>query len=237
MPFIFPKYGKDIHLKSILLTFLPILTLLIASGCVFADENYTFPHIIDKNANYVFYSHGYIVEGKNPVPIHERWGKYDFPAIKRALADTDYHLIAAHRPENTDPFKYAKQLARQVNQLIASEVPAKNISLIGFSRGGFITAITSSYLKNKDVNFIILAACTSGLAKRKEIVIYGHLFSVYETSDSVGSCREMVARRVDTVSSFAEISISTGKEHGAFYSPRKEWLLPVKNWLKRHQSQ
>lgn len=212
------------------------LGILTFNSSVLANPKYAFPEVIDKNASYVFYSHGYIVEGENPTPIHERWGQYDFPAVKAQLADPDYHLIATHRPAKTHPFKYAEKLAAQVNKLIENGVPAQNISLVGFSRGGFITAITSNYLKNKNINFVILAACTSGLAKREEIAIYGHLFSVYETSDSVGSCSDVVARRVDTVSSFEEISISTGKEHGAFFKPRKEWLTPVKNWLKRHKS-
>ncbi|MBE0364503.1 hypothetical protein PULV_a2855 [Pseudoalteromonas ulvae UL12] len=191
------------------------------------------PNKVNPSGKYVFYSHGFIVEGKDPTPIHDRWGKYDFPAVKEGLSDSGYHLIATHRPAKTHPFKYAKQLSDQVNQLLESGVPAKSISLVGFSRGGFITAITSSYLKNKNINYVILAACTSGLAKREDITIYGHLFSVYETSDSVGSCDEVVARRADTVSSYKEVSISTGKEHGAFFTPKNEWLEPVKNWLKR----
>jgi hypothetical protein len=217
-------------MKSILF----MLGLLITNGSVLADESYAFPKTIDKNANYVFYSHGYSVEGNNPTPVHERWGTYDFPAIKKGLSDPSYHLIATHRPAKTDPFKYAKKLAGQVNQLIENGVYAKNISLVGFSRGGFITAITSSYLENKNVNFVILAACTSGLAKTEEVTIHGHLFSAYETSDSVGSCDNVVARSAETVSSYKEISLSTGKEHGAFFTPIKEWLLPVKNWLKRN---
>jgi hypothetical protein len=32
---------------------------------------------------------------------------------------------------------------------------------------------------------------------------------------------------------FSEISISTGKEHGAFYRPMPEWVKPLKTWLKR----
>lgn len=218
-------------MKSVLFT----LGFLVFSNSIFAQESYTFPEVIDKNANYVFYSHGYIIEVENPTPVHERWGKYDFPAVKRELIDSSYHLIATHRPAKTHPFEYAEKLTRQVNELIENGVPAEKISLVGFSRGGFITAITSSFLKNKDINFVILAACTSGLARRQEISIYGHLFSVYETSDSVGSCDEVVARSVDTISSFEEISISTGKEHGAFFIPRKEWVLPVKNWLKRNK--
>lgn len=222
---------KEFKLKSSIL----LLGLWMAHSLAWAAESFSLPENIDSNAQYVFYSHGFIVEGDDPTPVHAQWGKYDFPAIKKALSDPTYHLIAFHRPEKTNPFKYAEKLAKQVNTLLENGVPAQNISLVGFSRGGFITAITSSYLKNREINFVILAACTSGLASREEIAIHGHLLSVYETSDSVGSCNEVVARSGDSVNSYREISISTGKDHGAFYTPRKEWLLPVKSWVKRNQ--
>lgn len=193
------------------------------------------PSEINPNDKFVFYSHGFIVEGTNPTPVHPKWGMYHFPDVKLGLADPSYHLIATHRPAKTHPFEYAEQLSQQVQQLIAKGVPAKNISLVGFSRGGFITAITSSYLKNTEINFVILAACTSGMAKREEIKIYGHLFSVYETSDSAGSCDDVVARSAKSVSSYQEIAISTGRDHGAFFTPRKEWLIPVKAWLTREK--
>lgn len=215
--------------KAVLSAFIFLFSSLGYGGEIYAR----FPEKINPSDEYVFYSHGYIVEGLNPTPVHERWGKYDFPAVKEGLSDPSYHLIATHRPANTDPFTYAEHLSHQVTQLLERGVPAKNISLVGFSRGGFITAITSSYLKNKEINFVILAACTSGLASREEIAVHGHLFSVYETSDSVGSCDEVVARAASFVSSYTEVSISTGKEHGAFFTPKKEWLQPVKSWLKR----
>ena len=213
------------------------LILLSSSFCYGGEVFESLPDKIKPTDHYVFYSHGFIVEGTNPTPVHERWGKYDFPAVKRGLADSSYHLIATHRPAKTNPFEYAESLSKQVNQLLNSGVPASNISLVGFSRGGFITAIASSNLKSIEMNFVILAACTSGLANREEVSIYGHLFSVFETSDSVGSCDDVVARRVNTVSSYKEISISTGKEHGAFFTPRNEWIIPVKSWLKRQNPQ
>ena len=46
----------------------------------------------------------------------------------------------------------------------------------------------------------------------------------------VGSCQFMNNQSTN-VSSFKEISISTGKEHGAFYKPISEWIKPVKMWL------
>ncbi|MEM5552893.1 alpha/beta hydrolase [Pseudoalteromonas neustonica] len=217
--------------------FFIIFTFLFSSFSYGGEILESLPDKVNSSDKYVFYSHGFIVEGTDPTPIHERWGQYNFPAIKKGLADSSYHLIANHRPAKTDPFKYAEQLAKQVTKLLKNGVPSSNISLVGFSRGGFITAIASSNLKNMDISFVILAACTSGLAKRAKIAIYGHLFSVYETSDSVGSCDDVVARSVGTVSSYKEISTSTGKEHGTFFTPRKEWIVPVKVWLKRKKPQ
>lgn len=217
--------------------FFIIFTILFSSFSYGGEIFESLPDKINSSDKYVFYSHGFIVEGIDPTPIHERWGQYNFPAIKKELADSSYHLIATHRPAKTHPFEYAQQLSKQVTKLLKNGVPASNISLVGFSRGGFITAIASTNLKNMDINVVILAACTSGLAKKVEIAIYGHLFSVYETSDSVGSCGDVVARSVNTVSSYKEISISTGKEHGAFFIPRKEWIAPVKAWLKRKKPQ
>ena len=214
-------------------SFLSLLLAFAFNNSVLAKQSYDFPGSIDKNASYVFYSHGYIVQGDNEKPVHPKWGVYDFPAVKSELSDSSYKLIAYHRPANTSPFEYSQKLAAQTNELLSNGVPAKNISLVGFSQGGFITAITSNILKNTELNFVILAACTSSLGRNKDIRIHGHLYSIYETSDAVGSCNEVVARSGDTVTSYKEISISTGKEHGAFYRPIEPWLTPVKAWLKR----
>lgn len=211
-----------------------LLTLSVLTVSSYAGEVYeTLPDTPHSNVHYVFYSHGFIVEGTNPTPVNPRWGKYDFPAVKQALSDSEYHLIATHRPAQTNPFEYAKGLAKQAQTLIDAGVDAHNISFVGFSRGGFITAITSSLIKNQNVNYVILAACTSGLAKHPDITLHGKVFSIYETSDTVGSCHDVVKRGENTVSSYSEIAISTGKEHGAFYRPLDEWVTPVKAWLKR----
>ncbi|MDO6561055.1 alpha/beta hydrolase family protein [Paraglaciecola chathamensis] len=71
------------------------------------------------------------------------------PAILETLSELDAIIIAEHRAKNTDPFEHAKKLQHQVEHLIEKGVPATNISLVGFSRGGFITAIASSYTLKK----------------------------------------------------------------------------------------
>ncbi len=189
-----------------------------------------FPDQIDPNGKYVFYSHGKIVEGKNTNPISPRWGEYDFPKVKTALSSDNYALIAYHRPKNTKPKEYSLKLSSDVKKLISLGVKAKNISLVGFSRGGEITILASNNLNNPELNIILLASCASFMQNKDTYKVVGNLSSIYETSDMVGSCQFLKNQSPDS-SSFNEISISTGKEHGAFFTPILQWVKPVKKWL------
>ena len=184
----------------------------------------------------MFYSHGFIVEGTNPRPENERWGVYDFPAIKQSLADSEYNLIAYHRPKETDPFEHAESLAKDVQELLKNGVDAKHITIMGFSRGAFITSITSHYLQATPVKTILLAGCGRIISsKYAHIKANGELLSVYEKSDGASTCKKLQIRS-DNLKSFEEISISTGKEHGAFYRPIPEWIMPVKRWINKKSS-
>ena len=218
-------------IKTLLATF---TGLLLSSSCIANTLFETFPNNINANEQYVFYSHGYIVEGDNPRPVNPRWGTYEFPKIKKALADESYNVIAYHRPKDTNPREFAKKLTEDAKKLMAQGVKAQNITFIGFSRGGAITVLTSNYLANDKVNFVILAGCSKFVKANPRLTVYGQVLSIYETSDGVGSCQFLIDRSKQ-VKSFEEISISTGKEHGAFYRPMPQWLVPVKEWLKKNK--
>lgn len=193
-----------------------------------------FPKQIQAKSKYVFYSHGYIVEGDDPKPIDKRfgWGTYDFPAIKQALSDDSYHLIAFHRPADTDPFEYAYTLNQQVRKLVTAGVSPENITLIGFSRGAFITGLASDKLSDLAVNTVILAGCGRLIWKKHtDVKVYGHVLSVYEKSDRANSC-ERLRVKSKNIRSYTEIAIDTGLSHGAFYQPLAQWVTPVKTWIK-----
>jgi len=226
------KGTKEVIIKTLLST---ALGLLISTSCIANNIYESFPSEINAKEKYVFYSHGFIVEGTNPTPVNPRWGMYDFPNIKKALSDESYNLIAYHRPKGTDPRSYAKKLANEVNSLINKGVKAENITFIGFSRGGAITVLTSNYLADERINFVILAGCSGFVKSNPELTVFGQVFSIFETSDGAGSCQFLIDRN-NKVNSFEEISISTGKEHGAFYNPLPEWVVPVKRWIKEKHS-
>jgi predicted esterase len=209
-----------------------LLSFLFFDVCVASEIFSEFPESIDPNGKYVFYSHGFIVEGDNPTPESPRWGVYDFPEVKQKLSDQEYNLIAYHRPKDTNPQKIAEMLADNVLELIEKGVKPKNISLVGFSRGGAITILTSNLLARDDVSSIILAGCGDYLNKNPQLTMYGHVYSIIEKSDDlVGSCKPLIDRS-EHIQSFTELSLSTGKEHGAFYVPLPEWINPVKKWIK-----
>jgi pimeloyl-ACP methyl ester carboxylesterase len=197
-----------------------------------------FPAHIDSDRSYVIYSHGRIVEGDDPKPIHERWGIYDFPAITSRLAENNtFVLIAHHRSENTDLPSYVERLKSWVRKLVEAGVEPNRITLVGFSRGGQITALAASQLKPMNINTALLATCwEGGVQDQSSITLSGRFLSIYETTDAALSCRGLATRSVQ-LSSFEEVDISTGKEHGAFYTPLSDWIEPLLLWIEKGPEQ
>ena len=212
---------------------------MLSFAGVASDVHDTLPDTLTADSHVVFYSHGYIVEGDNPTPVDTRfgWGLYDFPAIKAALADSSYTLVATHRPKNTDPFDYATKMSDDIRSLIDKGIDPKHITIVGFSRGAFITGLTSNHLSDFGVNTVILAGCGRLIAKQHDdIKVSGHVLSIYENSDRANTCKKLKDKSPQALS-FEEIEINTGLEHGAFYRPIQEWVTPVKTWIKTRHSQ
>ena len=178
---------------------------------------------------HLFYSHGYIVEGDNPRPVHPRYGVYDFPAIVAALQQPGRVVHARHRPAGQSVDAHARVLADEVRALLQQGVRPEQIVLLGFSRGGVITLKASALLQQPQLRLVLLASCFPGLGKRPLRPV-GRLYSLYEQSDAVGSCQPLLQQWPD-LRLQEERSIHTGLGHGAFFQPRTEWLDILSTWL------
>ncbi len=209
-----------------------LLALLVPLSGGAAEIYDDFPGEIHADERYVIYSHNLIVEGDDPAPIHPEFGVSDFPAVKQALFEGgNFNLIAHHRPKNTEIDPYVDKLESWVRRLLTAGVKSSRITLIGFSRGSYLTALASSRLRSTGINTALLAACSEGdISHHPPLVIGGHLLSIYETTDVVRSCAKLAAR--SQLASFKEVAISTGKKHGAFFIPRPEWVQPLKAWIE-----
>ncbi len=81
--------------------------------------------------------------------------------------DSECNLIAHHRSKNTDISDYTAMLVTWVMKLIDAGVSSNKITLIGFSRGGEITAYASSELRALNINSVLLASCWPGSVQSK----------------------------------------------------------------------
>jgi hypothetical protein len=194
-----------------------------------------FPSDIHAGERYVIFSHGLIAEGDDPRPVSPKYGVYDFPRIKDSLfTNGGFNLIAVQRKKGVEFENHVNQLETWVHRLLDAGVKPSRVTLVGFSRGGQITALASGHLASEGINTAILAICTDGdfaVDSGPAIVLGGNFLSIYETSDELGSCSKLADR--SHLRSFKEVAISTGKAHGAFFEPRPEWIGPLKAWIAK----
>jgi hypothetical protein len=183
-------------------------------------------------ARYVIYVHGRIVEEEGCRPTDAAFGVYEYDAILDSLRRAGLVVLSDQRPPRTDSDSFATHVARQVDSLLGLGVSPQAITVIGFSKGGWIAILASSRLQNPAVSFVFMGACGPWAFERPDLHVAGRLLSLYETSDSLGvSCAPMFARR-SPGSRSREIALSVGLGHGTFFQPRSAWLRPALAWAR-----
>jgi len=107
----------------------------------------------------MFYLHGKIIEDQGISAISPDYGEYEYEAILGRLSGYGFVLISEQRPKDTDGMEYARRIAEQVTVLLNAGVPAKNITVVGASKGAGIAVYVSHFLENEEMNFVIMAIC------------------------------------------------------------------------------
>ncbi len=89
--------------------------------------------------------------------------------------------------------------------------------------------VASTRLKNKNVNFVIIASCGVNREFLNLINLYGKVLSIYEKSDTTGNCKA-VFDDAEGLNKRKEVMLETGLAHGFLYRPMREWLIPTLDW-------
>ena len=184
-------------------------------------------------ARYLFFLHGKIIEKKGDPATSKKYGDYEYQKMLKVFNEAGFEVISEARSNGTDINDYSAKVADDVDKLIGSGVPAKNITISGFSKGGRMTLVVSSLLDIKNVNYVVLAGCRSNDIDNLDLSPTGRVLSIYDSyDDTFESCAEIFsAGEEDLISK--EIVLNIGDGHGVFYTPVDEWVLPLISWAKQ----
>jgi pimeloyl-ACP methyl ester carboxylesterase len=212
------------------------LTLLLVSCLAGADS----PRILDQvpespdpKAHYLFYLHGRIIEVQGPNAVSADFGPYEYQQILEAFADRGFVVIAEVREDGAGR-EFAVATAKQVRRLLAAGVPARNITVVGFSKGGFLALGVSAIVGSEAVGYAILAGCgsDSGWIDRMGPRIRGRFLSLLDRSDRLSPTCEPLFEAAELVDDKSEHVLDTGLDHGLFYRPRESWVDHVASWAR-----
>jgi hypothetical protein len=198
------------------------------AGAVFKDV----PEI-DPSARYLIYLHGRIIEEKGLRPTDPRYGIYEYEEILKTLAGKGFTVISEPRPKGTDVKKYATKVVGQINALIKAGMPASNVTVVGASKGSMIAMLVSTYLKNKNANFVLMSNCNDWVLENYELDLYGNVLSIYDVNDAFGATCGKFFERATGLNRHHEIELKVGTGHAILYKPLKEWVDPVVDWANQ----
>lgn len=211
-----------------------ILIVLFVSNWSFGQSIHTsLPKKINKSDRYMFYLHGKIIEDKGVNGIHPDFGKYEYNKILDTLSNAGFVVISEARAKDTNPDLYAIKIVSQIDSLLKAKVSPENITVVGASKGAWISIIVSSKLQNAHVNFVFMGICGDDYDYSQEMFkVCGNVLSIYEKSDPLGTSCSKILNKNGCLTYSKEIELNLGVGHGFLYKPYKEWVIPVIEWAR-----
>jgi hypothetical protein len=192
-----------------------------------------FPSQPDAARRYIVYLHGRIVEEQGRKAVSPDFGPYELDAILTALAANGATVVGEVRAKGTDPELAAAHVVEGVRRLLDAGVPARNITVIGASKGAGITKLASASLEEREVGWVIMAGC--GASAAEDAPLHGQVLSIFEASDELGQTCAPLFAESPALSLREEVKIETGKKHGFLYRPLPEWVRPALAWSENRK--
>jgi hypothetical protein len=182
-------------------------------------------------SRYLFYLHGRIIEVQGPEAVSPDFGRYEYRRILETFAARGFTVVGEVRRDGAGQ-DFVESTAGQVRALLEAGVPADHVTVVGFSRGGFLTLGVSAAVASDDVRYVVLAGCGSepSWVGRLGPRLRGRFLSLLDSSDRFSpSCGPLFAA-ADHVAEKEEHVFDTGLDHGLFYQPRPGWVDRVVRW-------
>lgn len=191
------------------------------------------PDNLENTKHYLFYLHGLIVEEAGIRPQSEEHGFYEYQLILEELAKEGFIVISEAREKGTQIEPYAEKIASQVKELLANRVLPENITILGASKGGIISAYVSTKLQERKINYVFLSGLFEKYLTDENLKLYGNVLSIHDRSDKLSITPPLYFQRSEGLGEFEEIVLSLDIGHGLIYRPYREWIDPMLRWGKK----
>ncbi len=185
----------------------------------------------DSSKRYLFYLHGLIVEEAGIRPISEEHGYYEYQKILKELAREGFIVISEARKKGTAIKPYAEKIVSQVKQLLQRGISPKNITIVGASKGGVISAYVSNLLREKEINYVFLAGLFEKCLADENLKLYGKVLSIHDRADNLSITPGLYFERSAGLGHFDQIVLALDVGHGLIYKPYREWIDPLLAWV------
>jgi hypothetical protein len=218
------------------LRFLGLASVLLATGIASAAESAPpsarifsdVPARVDPAAHYVFYVHGKIIESAGRHAVSPDFGPYEYDAILQAFASKEFVVISEVRVGDAG-LPFVHKTAAEVRRLLAAGVPPQNVTVVGASKGGYLTLEIAAELGLPQLSYVILAGCgtySEPLAPR----LRGRILSIFDSVDRNSPSCQGTFQKATKLGEHREIVLTLGLDHGLLYKPHAEWLGPASAW-------
>ena len=209
-------------------TYLFALTYTFTYSFAYAGIDSDIPSSPDASEKYVFYLHGSAEESDGD---NEKYQS----AVDAISSNVDN--VISEVSGDTDQNSYAEKIKKQVNTLISKSVPAKNITVSGFSKGSIIALATAGTINNPSINYVLLAGCSEELNEKYSVdasKAAGRILSIYDSGDEKFESCDGTIKPSKKVK-FEETDLDSGKGHKIFRIPKdkfiEQWRDPLIEWV------
>ena len=181
---------------------------------------------------HIYYLHGKINEEQGRNAVSEKFGKFEIDEILKQLNVNNSVIHCEIRTKDTDVKIYATKISREIDSLINSGIPPKNITIVGASKGAII-AMNISNINKHNINYVFLAGNNDYQEKNNDWKFHGQILCIYDLSDDIAGKNYNYWKEKPNYSTiFEQLEIKTNLGHGFLYKPLKEWINPTKEWIK-----
>ena len=156
---------------------------------------------------------------------------YEYEQILATFKQRGFVVISEARKQTADIEPYAEKVAGQIRQLLKAGVPPQNITVVGASQGSHIGMLVSTYLENRQLNFVLIGACAADQGFLQLVNLHGNVLFISERTDRPASCERFRADATG-LGAYKELETNTGQNHGFLYRPMTEWVEPTVAWAQ-----